>query len=306
MHSPVRPTASWGARTGLAALAGGLLAAAALAGAPSAQAADDYLQVSLDGDTFGTSVSGAVFTEGVRLVPGEGSTASVWIRNAGPEAAFLSVAAVSRDMDSELLGHLSLAATPASINAGTGELGPAGTCTDLDLGTGMPAGTDRRLDLAAGLTLAAPNNTMNKRGSFDLVFLLEAAGEGNRRSACDGVAGGDRPVQLPQTGASPGSSPAAPTDGAATLVVQGTPAAANAPVFAGPALQAAPAGLPARPAAQPPAADVPADVEPASFIESTVEPIIRTWQGTLMVLLAVGFFAAAAARSRISRKPASA
>lgn len=305
MHPSVRPTASWGARTGLAALAGGLLAAASLAGAPSAQAADDYLQVSLDGDSFGTSLRGAVFPEGVRLVPGGGSTASVWIRNAGPEAAFLSVAAISRDMDSELSGHLSLAATLASINAGAGGLGPAGTCTDLDLGAGIPAGTDRRLDLAAGLALAAPNSTMNKRGSFDLVFLLDAAGEGNR-SACDGVSGGVRPVQLAQTGGTPGSSPAAPTAGAETLMVQGTPAAANAPGFAGPALQAAPAGLPARPAAQPAATDVPADVEPASFIESTVEPIIRTWQGTLMVLLAVGFFAAAAARTRISRKPASA
>lgn len=302
---PSRRTAALqGARIGLAALTGGMLAAAFLATAPSAQAAEDYLQVSLDGTTFGTSTTGAVFTDGVRLVPGASTTAPIWVRNAGPEAAFLTVAAFSRTMDPELGGHLSLAAEPASATAHNRTLlGPAGSCTDLDLSAAVPAGTDVRLDLAAGLALDSPNTTMNKRGSFDLVILLDAAGDGTR-SACDGVPEGLSPIQLPQTGGRPGAAPDARAPGVSTLVIQGTPAAATAPPAGPLVVPAAQAEPPVPRAEQPAVPGAPADVEPASFIESTVEPIIRTWQGTLMVLLTVGFFAAAAVRARISRRMA--
>ncbi|MSR98699.1 hypothetical protein FYJ28_07650 [Arthrobacter sp. BL-252-APC-1A] len=301
---PSRRTAALqGARIGLAALTGGMLAAAFLATAPSAQAAEDYLQVSLDGTTFGTSTAGAVFTDGVRLVPGTSNTARIWVRNAGPEAAFLTVAAFSRTMHPELSGHLSLAADPASVTAhGRTLLGPAGTCTDLDLSAAVPAGTDLRLDLAAGLAPDSPNTTMNKRGSFDLVFLLDAAGDGTR-SACDGIPEAMPPIQLPQTGGRPVDAPDARAPGVSTLFIQGTPAAAAAPAGP-PVVPAAQAEPPAQRAEPPAVPGAPADVEPASFIESTVEPIIRTWQGTLMVLLTVGFFAAAAVRTRISRRTA--
>ena len=304
---PSRRTAALqSARIGLAALTGGMLAAAFLAAAPSAQAAEDYLQVSLDGTTFGISTTGAVFTDGVRLVPGASNTAPIWVRNAGPEAAFLTVAAFSRTMDPELSGHLSLAAKPASGAAHNGTLlGPAGTCTDLDLSAAVPAGTDLRLDLAAGLAPDSPNTTMNKRGSFDLVFLLDAAGDGTR-SACDGIPEAMPPIQLPQTGGRPVDAPDARAPGVSTLFIQGTPAAAAASPAGPPVVPAAQAEPPAQRAEPPAVPGAPADVEPASFIESTVEPIIRTWQGTLMVLLTVGFFAAAAVRTRISRRTAEA
>lgn len=303
MHSSSRTKVPLGIRAGLAALGCGLLAAASLASAPAASAADDYLQVSLDGVTFGGPAAGSVFADGVRLVPGATSTGSVWVRNAGPEPAFLTAAALSTAMDPELAGYLTVGSSAVGSPAagGAAVIGPAGSCTDLSLALAIPAGAARQVELSAGLLLNTPNAARAKQGTFDLLLLLDSAGTG--RSACDAAAEPVRPGQVPSPG------PGQPQLTARAADLPGTSAARIATVPAAvPAVPAAPAGLqPAEAVAIPAAApsgtpDAPPEITAASFIESTVEPIIRTWQGTLMVLLTAAFFAAAAVRTRITRR----
>lgn len=299
MHSSSRTKMPLGIRAGLAALGCGLLAAASLASAPAAFAADDYLQVSLDGVAFGSPAAGSVFADGVRLVPGATSTGSVWVRNAGPEPAFLTAAALSTAMDPELAGYLTVGSSAVgSPAAGAAVIGPAGSCTDLSLALAIPAGAARQVELSAGLLLNTPNAARAKQGTFDLLLLLDSAGTG--RSACDAAAEPVRPGQVPSPG------PGQPQLTARAADLPGTSAARIAAVPA--AVPAAPAGLqPAEAVAIPAAApsgtpDAPPEITAASFIESTVEPIIRTWQGTLMVLLTAAFFAAAVVRTRITRR----
>lgn len=299
MNPARRTNAPRGTRTGPAVLVSGLLAAASVLSAPAAHAADDFLHISLDGAAYGNTAPGTVFADGIRLVPGSASTGSVWVRNTGSEPAVLTAAVLTRSMDPELAGHLAVDASGSGPSATDAALaGPAGTCTALNLAAVIPAGGTREIALAAGLQANTPNSARAKRGSFDLLFVLESAAGG--RPACD--AAPTAPVTRTQTGSSAQTqlpaNPAALTSlpGTAVVLVAGTPAAAGVP-----------AALPAGPGAATEASGAgqtgaPPEITPAAFIESTVEPIIRTWQGTLMVLLTAGFFAAAAVRTRITRR----
>ena len=293
---------------GAAAVALGL-SAAALAGAPAAQAQDEFLQVSLDGTNFGTTVAGSVFSSDGRYVPGGTSTGSIWVRNGSSETAGLSAAAVTTQMDTELNGYVlidrleSSAAGPADASL----LGEAGSCVDLRVNESLAPGGTRRLDLKAGLLSAATNQTRGKQVQFKIVLLLDAADSGNR-SVCNTLGGNtpsqpgtaDPGVPLPGNVGAMGSSPGGERRQADAVVVAGTPptgtpgaGAVAAQTAAGPATAPVPGA--ARPAA-------PEALDPAGFIESTVEPITRTWQGTLMTLLAVAFFAAAFRRIGTTRR----
>ncbi|WP_312180571.1 hypothetical protein [Arthrobacter sp.] len=302
MQSSSRTRVPLGARARLARglLAVASVAAASLAAAPAAHAADDFLQISLDGTTYGSSASGSVFADGVLMVPGATTTGSIWVRNTGSEQAFLTAAAVSTAMDAELSGYLAVGSTGlGTFPTGTALTGAAGTCTELELALAVPAGGTRRIELAAGLLPETPNAAMSKQGSFDILFLLDSAGAG--RPACDALTAPERPIELPSLGTGPGQFNAAPpiaVSGASTAFVAGTPAAAPATPGGGGAAAVPRSGGAERSGNT----GSPDGIAPASFIESTVEPIIRTWQGTLMVLLSAAFFAAAAVRTRVTRR----
>ncbi|MBD7996055.1 hypothetical protein H9639_12170 [Arthrobacter sp. Sa2CUA1] len=290
-------------RAASAAAAGGLVAAAMLAGTPAAHAADDFLQISLDGTTFGASASGSVFATDIRYVPGGTTTGSIWVRNTAKEPAQLSAAALTTNMDAELQGFMRLAPSGAGSSDSGTLLGAAGECVDLRIGNSLAPGATRRLDLTTGLTAQAPNQTMGKQARFQIVLLLDAADSGDR-SACDAV-DGVTPVD-PQTG-NPGPSQTLPSvavpssdrggGNTAAVVVAGTPGA----VFpAGQAAAAAGSGLGAVPKAV--GGTVPETMNPAGFIESTVEPITRTLAGALMTLLAAVFFGGAVHRIGTTRR----
>lgn len=291
MHSSRRSHAPRGTRAALAVLAGGVLAAASLAAAPAAQADENYLQISLDGPSFGNPVNRPVFPEGLHLVPGSAEAGSLWVRNNGPEPAHLSMAASSSSIAPELVGYLEIRSLlPGAASDATALLGGPGTCSDLGTPVTLAPGATGRVDLQAGLVLDAPNTTMSKTGAFNLLLLLDSAGG---RSACQAMP--LQPVQLPGSNGE-GQSNAEP------VVIAAGPAATV--IAAAPALQSGPAAAvaPASFAKGKGGPELPERIVQASFIESTVEPIIRTWQGTLMVLLTAAFFAAAAARIRISRR----
>jgi len=302
MNSHRRLQAPRGARAGLALLGAGALAAMSLAAAPAAHADPDFLQISHDGSSFAGSASQSVFPEGLLLIPGTVETGSFWVRNNSSEPAYLSLAVAGSGIAPELAGYLELRSRTGAGDEAAALPGNQ-SCSDLGSPVLLPAGAAGRVDLSAGLVLDAPNATMNQQSTFDVLLLLDAAGG---RSACQAPA-------IPEAGVPAPGGPAAQPSGidtvqgsagmaaSAAAVLPGTgtgtgiPAAAvnaPAPANAAPANFAKAAGNPV----------LPPRIAPASFIESTVEPIIRTWQGTLTVLLAVAFFAAAAARIRITRR----
>ncbi|MGK3709703.1 hypothetical protein [Arthrobacter sp. IK3] len=299
MNPSRRTPAPRGARAGLALLGAGVFASMSLAAPPAAHADADSLQVSFDGTSFAASASQPVFPEGLHLNPGSSQSRTLWIRNNSAEPAYFSVAVTGAGMAPELSGYLEFRSR-LGAGAASAALPGSEACSDVGTPVLLEAGAARRLDLSTGLVLESPNTTMNRRGSFDIILLLDAAGG---RSACQATDGSDtqNPVPGGQDSGTRGSGPAVqPGPGtAAVIAVPGTGGTA-APLNAVPAFgeAAAPAGLP-KASGTP---DLPPRITPASFLESTVEPIIRTWQGTLMVLLAAAFFAAAAARIRITRR----
>ena len=288
-----------GARSALLARAAGgaaaaaLLTAAGLAGAPAASASDQFLQLSLDGINYGSTAAGAVFANGVRYVPGGSSSGSLWVRNAGPEKAHLSVAAVTTQMDPELFGAVVMerAVDQASDEPRT-LLGDAGSCVDLGIVELLEPGETIKLGFKAGLLAEAANQTRNKEMQFDFRLLLDAADSGGR-SACTGA------VPIPgKPAAVPAGNPAPPASSrnAGVAVVTGT--AVALPISGGAA---------ARPAAER-SGDWPKRVGeaalpvPASFIESTVEPVTRTLVGTLLIAVSVLFCGVVYRRTSTTRR----
>ena len=287
------------ARVAGAAAATAFLTATVLAGAPAAAADDQFLQLSLDGNSFGSTAAGAVFDGGLRYVPGGSYNGSLWVRNAGPEQAHLSIAAVSAQIAPELIGVLVVErivqGTPGGARV---SLGDAGFCVDLGVSELLEPGETIKLSLKAGLESEATNETRNKQAQFDFRLLLDSAGSGGR-SACSGASPiPGKPATTPVAGqAAPGPRP---DRNAAVAVVAGAPAAAAAvqPAFNGPAalpVSGGPGVLPKRIGE----VTVP---EPASFIESTVEPITRTLVGALLIAVTAAFAGTAYRRISTTRR----
>ncbi|MCC9205451.1 hypothetical protein [Arthrobacter sp. zg-Y769] len=303
---------------------GGAAAAITFAGIPAASAAGSYLSFSSDGAGFSPTLAQPVFREEVKLVPGGTADGSLWVRNDGAEAAYLSAGAVSAAIDPELAGLVSVSGTAGTAGGPPVYLGGTGECSDLYRGWELGPGAAVRVQLTAGLSVDAPNATMNRSARFDVVFYLQSMdAAGTVPSACEALGNnGETPPSGPGT-------PDAGDDGTGNDAGgDGTGNDAGEAGNAGrPAAQAGPetalilnreadsdgttvlAGFPAAPV---PAQDRDARVNtavppaeagrleassPASF-ESTVEPIIRSLSGTLLIALSVAFFAAAGFRLR--------
>ncbi|WAP51139.1 hypothetical protein OL239_14815 [Arthrobacter sp. ATA002] len=289
-----------------ASAASAVVAAVSLAGAPSAVAAGDYLEFSLDGMAYTPSITGPIFNEDLQYVPGGATGATIWIRNSSGEAARLASAAVMVRSDPQLDRKLGLAAGIDSDRLVRAALGGQGSCTDIPGLWDLGPGEELEMSLIADLSVDASNDTMNRSADFNVVFLLESKDAAPRR-ACDALpnepdpapmpgapsaeAGrgsgspsdaitGDDPSRLVTLPGTAGSSPGAASGGIFPAGMRDLPAAANSPQGVVPAAQ------------QPPAA-----VVPAGF-QSTVEPIIRSLSGTLLIAMSVGFTAAIILRIR--------
>lgn len=297
-----RSFAPRGARAGAALLGAGAFAAMSLAAAPAAYADADYLQISHEGSSFSGSARQPIFPAGLHLVPGSSQPAALWVRNNSAEPAYLSLAVAGRGIGPELAGYLEFR---SRIGAGAESAALPGSAACNDLGTPvlLEAGAVRRVDLSTGLVPETPNSAMDQHGAFDVLLLLDAAGG---RSACQAADAPDNQTPVPggqDAGGTrgPGNALQDSPGAAAVVTVPGTGGPVAAPLNTVPVSGetiSPPAGF----AKATGTLDLPPRIAPASFIQSTVEPIIRTWQGTLMVLLAAGFFAAAAGRIRITRR----
>ena len=296
----------WNRRAAAASAIGALAAAVTLVGAPSASAANDYLEFSLDGKTYSPSISGPIFDETFLYVPGAASGATVWVRNNSAEIASLASAAVVVRSDPEMNNYLGLRAGKEAGLSPRASLGGPGTCIDLQDAGDLRPGEEREVLLVLDLAADAPNDTMNRSADFDVVFLLESK-DAVSRTACAALG---NPTQPPgesgTTAENPGSAGAGePSEVAALQGTRRTPQSAPNGVF--------PAALPARadiggqteessqagqPQAGGPAEQNPqAALIPAGF-QSTVEPIIRTLQGTLLIAMSVLLAAAVVIRFR--------
>lgn len=294
----------------------GLSAVLGLAAAGPAQARDsDYLLLSTDGETFTPSIDHALFTGLETLVPGQSIPGRLWVRNAGPETAYLSMGGLVGSGDEELAGYLRLEARPQGQAGSSVPLGHPGSCADVAQGWELASGRTVEVDLGLGLVAAAPNETMNRTMSFSILLLLDSAGQ--PRSACgSSMVPEPNPGPAPETGTGDGTENDGVTapgggrpDGGgadedrspdATAVVGLGPAQ---PV-ASPALGLSPdtpGSVPAAAGIWPKQVEAPVNLSPAAFWQSTVEPVIRTVPGTLLLIMAVAFCAAAIYRLRMSR-----
>lgn len=316
MNSPAPRRARWGRWLGVTA-AGSVLAALSLAGAPAASAAGDNLQFSLDGQQFETTLASPVFAESFVYVPGSTSSAALWVRNNSPEPAALSSAAVMVRSDPELAGYLGLQTGLQPDPASRAVLGGQGSCTDVGRSWNIEAGGNVKLDFTADLALEAPNETRNRSAEFDIVFVLEsgAAGTGPRSvcAALGSTPGEPGGTGNPQTGGTGDGGDVADTavrqnDSDRRVIdlvtVPGTQGAAD--TSSGFVAQAAAPGRAGTDQATPkgtaPEARVPRpDVEAAGF-QSTVEPVIRSLSGTLLIAMSVALAAAVVLRLREGRR----
>lgn len=302
MNRFTAPTAGWCRRLIGATAVGAVAAAVSLAGAPGAFAANDYLEFSLDGRNYAPSIAGPIFNEALQFVPGAATSATIWIRNGSGEPARLSSAAIMVRSDPQLNRQLGLAAGLTPNLPVRSLMGGEGSCTDVPEIWDMAAGEELELGLVVDLSTDASNDTMNRSAVFDVVFLLESQDAAPRR-ACDALAGSGQPPAGSAT--PPGSPVGAGVNGTRSepVTVPGTfgdrPATLANPVF--------PAATPERQVeARPPQAAAPAvqqpsaEIVPAGF-QSTVEPIIRSLSGTLLIAVFVLFAAAVVFRVREGR-----
>ena len=301
MNRSLAPTAGWNRRLIGASAVGAVAAAVTLAGAPAAFASNGYLQFSLDGTTFAPTIAGPVFRDSLQYIPGAATGTTVWIRNSSDEPARLSSAAVMVRSDPQLNRQLGLTAGLKSDLPARSPLGAQGSCTDVSGFWDLESGEELELSLVVDLSADAPNDTMNRAAEFVVVFLLESE-DAAPRPACDAVAGPDRPIEPGAVTANP--VPAETAAASSQLVtlsgISGAgPVAGSTSIF--------PAALPERQAdARSPQAvspleqQAPAAIVPAGF-QSTVEPIIRSLSGTLLIAVSVLFAAAVVFRVREGR-----
>lgn len=311
MNRHTAPAAGWRRTLLGASVAGAVGTAVSLAGAPGASAAADYLEFSLDGMSYAPSIAGPIFDEALVYVPGATSSATVWVRNNSAEPAALSSAAVVVRSDPEMNNYLGLRTGKESGLSPRTSLGGSGSCADLQDAWELKPGEEREMRLVLDLATDAPNDTMNRSADFDVVFLLESK-DAASRGACAALGGSDEfpagpgpdpgsavPTVLPaSTGADESAAELAALSGtrstgltpapnrAFPVVLPERPGNTGLPQGGGPAGQSPPTAI------IPPTAIVPAG------FESTVEPIIRSLQGTLLIAMSVLLAAAVVLRFR--------
>lgn len=294
MNSPTAAKTSWNRRLIGASAAGAVAAAVALAGVPGAFAADEgYLEMSRDGVTYSSSLPGPIFNQSLVYVPGASTSATVWIRNTSDEQARLSSAALMVRSDPQLDSYIGLAAGLESGGASRAALGQQGTCTDLGQVWELEAGEEIELALVADLSKDAPNDTMNRSADFDVLFFLESK-DAVGRTACSAAAASGNPVSSESGGSSAelvilsgdGVPPTAASGGTVLTAIPANPREGDAPQ--------AVARLEQRPQSE---QQTPYEITPAGF-QSTVEPIIRSLSGTLLIAMSVAFTAAVILRIR--------
>jgi LPXTG-motif cell wall-anchored protein len=169
----------------------GVVVALLLVVASAAPAAADEVRLSLDGQTWSDELRSPLYDAGARWVPGETRVRSFWVRDAGPSDSVLRIGVDTHDEDGLLAdGQVVLA---VRLAGGAWQGVPDGAdAMPLVEGELVRRGS-AKVDVRVGFGWQAPDPTMNRRTSFDLVVRLSDA---------DVVAGENSPggEVLPGTG----------------------------------------------------------------------------------------------------------
>lgn len=287
-------TTGWGQRILGVSAVGVAAAAMLLTGTPAAFAAEDHLQISRDGQSWPATVPVPVFDESVRYVPGTSNTATIWVRNSSSEPASLSLAAVVVRSVPELSNYLGLQAGQASELSDRTALGAQDSCTDLGPAWDLGAGEARELSFVLDLSVDAPNAAMNQTADVDLLFLLESSDIAARGACAAASAGSETGSADLQILSGTGAPPSSASNNARIAVSQDAAPAERNPENDDPQDPVVSETSPNNsPNADP-------GIVAAGF-QSTVEPIIRSLSGTLLIAMSVVFTVAVVLRIRNRR-----
>ncbi|MFQ4150491.1 hypothetical protein AAGW05_17700 [Arthrobacter sp. LAPM80] len=178
--------------------------------AVAADGKETLLELSRDGVSYAPGTLQNVLDDSHGYIPGESRNGRLWVRNASKNAAYMSLAVVSKKQGSSatLPEYLSLEVATAKRRAAAKTLPGPGHCTTVFEKWTLSAGESLPLVLNLALALQAPNSTRNQNSTFDLVFVLQGIDGGRPVSGC-----------APLTTANPGGA------SLAVLPVSGGPAA---------------------------------------------------------------------------------
>jgi hypothetical protein len=186
------------------------MAAALVLTAPSASAASG-IELSPDGATWGTTLSGALFGTPARLVPGDVVTATLWVRNASITSARvdLRVAAGIGARDGSFAGDLRLSVDGRELGGGSTWNGPV-----------LAPGGVTRVPLVVTYVAAAGSSGVVQAASvLDSVSLVEADPAPSPTATASTPTSSPTPIGDPTSPAPPG------TGGAGGLASTGAAAA---------------------------------------------------------------------------------
>ncbi|WP_210506417.1 hypothetical protein [Naasia sp. SYSU D00057] len=243
MIAPARLVAA----TAASALSVGLAVAGQALLATPASAAEEKpgALLSLDGSSFSAAPDGAIFPNGVLMVPGSADTATIWVKNVSGGPAFLGLAlAGATATNAEFLQALTLEAAVEGGAAGAPiTLASPDACTPLLAGETLADGETAKVSLRLAMSQTAGNGGQGSSAGADLAVSLT-----------DATAGVALPVDCsavstPILAALPAGAVAAGAAAAAGTAASGTTAVA-APAAGGTAAQSDPVATPLAEAAE--------------------------------------------------------
>jgi LPXTG-motif cell wall-anchored protein len=142
--------------------------------------------LSLDGSTFSASPVGAVFSEGLVLIPGSRHTGTVWVRNDSDRAADLRISVSDTTASSvTFIEHLTLQAlTPQTTDSDPVALEPGATCIPLLEGELMAPGTVTEVSITLAMRDAVDNAHQGASANTTLMVSLSEPGAPSTEADC--------------------------------------------------------------------------------------------------------------------------
>ena len=160
-------------------LALGVPVAASAAPASAAEEKPGAL-LSLDGSSFSAAPQGAIFPNGVLLVPGSSETATIWVKNVSGGPAHLGLAlAGATATNAEFIQALTLeAAVDGAPTGAPVSLASPDACTPLLAGETLADGETAKVALRLAMSEAAGNGGQDASAGADLAVSLTDASAG--------------------------------------------------------------------------------------------------------------------------------
>ncbi|MFC0682300.1 hypothetical protein ACFFGH_31100 [Lysobacter korlensis] len=182
-----------------------------LLAAPTAAAADETggALISLDGTTFSETAGGALFRDGLVLVPGSSVTGTFWVKNDSDRLADLHISVADASSSSTtLMDSLTMqAATSANPAGATVTLADAAACTTLLSGERLDAQTVTPVLVTLRMDQSVGNDDQGSTADARIVVSLADPSAPRRQPDC--AEGGSipitRPVPQPDRGTGSGS-----------------------------------------------------------------------------------------------------